>query len=43
MNNVRVVDGAAVLVEGDWLLGRFVLLRKGKRHMLVVERGERDC
>ena len=43
VNNVRVVDGAAVLAEGDWLLGRFVLLRKGRRHSLVVERGERDC
>jgi tyrosyl-tRNA synthetase len=38
LNNARVTDEAAVPLEGDWLHGRFLVLRRGKRSMLVVER-----
>jgi len=38
LNNSRVSDEAAVPAESDWLHGRFIVLRKGKRTMLVVER-----
>ena len=38
LNNARVVDEAAVPAEADWLHGRFLVLRRGKRSMLVVER-----
>ncbi|MFN2537400.1 MAG: tyrosine--tRNA ligase [Mycobacteriales bacterium] len=38
LNNAKVVDEAAVPGESDWLHGRFLVLRKGKRNMLVVER-----
>ncbi len=38
LNNARVADEAAVPQPGDWLHGRFVVLRKGKRQMVVVER-----
>ncbi len=38
LNNAKVTDESAVPEELDWLHGRFLLLRKGKRHVLVVER-----
>jgi tyrosyl-tRNA synthetase len=38
LNNAKVVDEAAVPVDSDWLHGRFLVLRKGKRNVLVVER-----
>ena len=38
LNNVKVVDEHAVPEERDWLHGRFLVLRKGKRNVLVVER-----
>jgi tyrosyl-tRNA synthetase len=38
LNNAKVTDEAAVPREQDWLHGRFLILRRGKRTMLVVER-----
>jgi tyrosyl-tRNA synthetase len=38
LNNAKVVDAAAVPTEDDWLHGRFLVLRKGKRNVLVVQR-----
>jgi tyrosyl-tRNA synthetase len=38
LNNAKVVDESAVPAESDWLHGRFLVLRKGKRNVLVVER-----
>jgi len=38
LNNVRVLDDAAVLGPGDWLHGRFAVLRRGKRALAVAER-----
>jgi tyrosyl-tRNA synthetase len=38
LNNAKITDELAVPVEQDWLHGRFLVLRKGKRNMLVVER-----
>jgi tyrosyl-tRNA synthetase len=38
LNNAKVTDEAALPTEADWLHGRFLVLRKGKRNMLVVER-----
>jgi tyrosyl-tRNA synthetase len=38
LNNAKVDDEAAVPGESDWLHGRFLVLRKGKRSVLVVER-----
>jgi tyrosyl-tRNA synthetase len=38
LNNVRLTDEAAVPAEDDWLHGRFLVLRKGKRSVAVVER-----
>lgn len=38
LNNAKVSDEAAVPQPGDWLHGRFLVLRKGKRQMVVVER-----
>ena len=38
LNNVRVTDEAAVPADADWLHGRFLVLRRGKRSMAVVER-----
>ena len=38
LNNAKVTDAAAVAREQDWLHGRFLVLRKGKRNVLVVER-----
>jgi tyrosyl-tRNA synthetase len=37
-NNERISDEAAGPAETDWLHGRFLVLRRGKRSMLVVER-----
>lgn len=38
LNNAKITDEAAVPAEQDWLHGRFLVLRKGKRNVLVVER-----
>ena len=38
LNNVRVTEEDAAPQAGDWLHGRFLVLRRGKRSMLVVER-----
>ncbi|MCW2599632.1 MAG: Tyrosine--tRNA ligase [Frankiales bacterium] len=38
LNNARVTDELAVPAEQDWLHGRFLVLRKGKRSVLLVER-----
>jgi tyrosyl-tRNA synthetase len=40
LNNARVTDEAAVPQDADWLHGRFLVLRRGKRTMLVVERAQ---
>jgi tyrosyl-tRNA synthetase len=37
VNNVRVVDPAAVPVASDLLAGRWLLLRRGKRNLAVAE------
>jgi len=38
LNNQRLTDELAVPAEEDWLHGRFLVLRKGKRSVAVVER-----
>ena len=38
LNNVKVTDEGAVPEEQDWLHGGFLVLRKGKRNVLVVQR-----
>ncbi len=38
LNNRRVTDPASRPVESDWLHGRFLVLRRGKRSVAVVER-----
>jgi tyrosyl-tRNA synthetase len=38
LNNVRLTDEAAVADDADWLHGRFLVLRRGKRSVAVVER-----
>jgi tyrosyl-tRNA synthetase len=38
LNNAKVIDEATVPAEGDWLHGRFLVLRRGKRSVTVVER-----
>jgi tyrosyl-tRNA synthetase len=38
LNNAKVTEDTVVPLESDWLHGRFLVLRKGKRSMLVVER-----
>jgi len=38
LNNSRVTDEAARPQEQDWLHGRFLVLRRGKRTLAVVER-----
>lgn len=43
LNNVKVLDESTVPVEGDWLHGRFLVLRKGKRNTVVVERSARGA
>lgn len=42
LNNVRVADEAAVPAEGDWLHGRYLVLRRGKRAVCMVDRGSRS-
>ena len=39
LNNRKLADEAAVPADADWLHGRFLVLRKGKRTVAVVERG----
>ncbi len=38
LNNRKLTDEAAVPQEQDWLHGRFLVLRRGKRTVAVVER-----
>jgi tyrosyl-tRNA synthetase len=38
LNNVKVEDEAARPAESDWLHGRYLVLRRGKRSVAVVER-----
>ncbi len=38
LNNARIGQQDAVATEADWLLGRFLVLRRGKRSLMVVER-----
>jgi tyrosyl-tRNA synthetase len=38
LNNAKVSDEAAVPAEQDWLHERFLVLRRGKRSMAVVQR-----
>lgn len=38
LNNGRVADEGYVPVEQDWLHGRFLVLRRGKRAVAVIER-----
>jgi tyrosyl-tRNA synthetase len=38
LNNAKLTDEAFVPGEGDWLHGRFLVLRRGKRSVAVVER-----
>jgi tyrosyl-tRNA synthetase len=38
LNNVRLTDETAVAADADWLHGRFLVLRRGKRSVAVVER-----
>lgn len=38
LNNRKVGDEAAVPAEDDWLHGRYLVLRRGKKAMAVVER-----
>jgi tyrosyl-tRNA synthetase len=38
LNNARVADESATAAAGDWLHGRFLVLRKGKRQVVVAER-----
>ncbi len=39
LNNERLTDEARVPQDTDWLHGRFLVLRRGKRAVVVVERG----
>ena len=38
LNNAKVDDEGAVPAEADWLHGRYLVLRRGKRTVAVVER-----
>ena len=38
LNNRKLTDEAATPGERDWLHGRFLVLRRGKKTMAVVER-----
>ena len=38
LNNRKVTQESAVPEEGDWLQGRFLVLRRGRKAMAVVER-----
>ncbi|MPQ98978.1 tyrosine--tRNA ligase [Modestobacter sp. I12A-02628] len=40
LNNERVTDADAVPAEGDWLPGAWLVLRKGKRTIAGVHRGD---
>jgi tyrosyl-tRNA synthetase len=40
LNNAKVADEAAVPGVGDWLHGRYLVLRKGKRAVVLADRGE---
>jgi tyrosyl-tRNA synthetase len=40
LNNAKVADEAAVPGAGDWLHGRYLVLRKGKRAVVLADRGE---
>ena len=40
VNNARVTDPAAVPDDADLLAGRWLLLRRGKRNLAVVEVAE---
>jgi tyrosyl-tRNA synthetase len=39
LNNAKVSDEAAVPAPGDWLHGRYLVLRKGKRAVVLADRG----
>ncbi len=39
LNNRRIPDERATAVDSDWLHGRFLVLRRGRRSLAVVERG----
>jgi tyrosyl-tRNA synthetase len=41
LNNQKVADEAQRPAEDDWLHGRFLVLRRGKKAMAVVERAAR--
>ena len=38
LNNRKVTEESAVPQEADWLHGRFLVLRRGRKAMAVVER-----
>jgi tyrosyl-tRNA synthetase len=38
LNNAKLTDEGAAPAESDWLHGRFLVLRRGKRSVAVVER-----
>ena len=38
LNNAKVTDESTVPTDADWLHGRFLVLRRGKRAVVVVER-----
>ena len=38
LNNAKVADESAVPTDADWLHGRFLVLRRGKRAVVVIER-----
>jgi len=38
LNNRKVTDETAVPVEGDWLHGRYLVLRRGRKAVALVER-----
>ena len=40
LNNAKVANEAAVPGVGDWLHGRYLVLRKGKRAVVLADRGE---
>lgn len=39
LNNARITDATAVPAEGDWLHGRFLVLRRGRQQVAGVRRG----
>ena len=40
LNNERITDADAAVPEQAWLHGRFLVLRKGKRSLAAVTRGD---